>query len=484
MKWLVPTPGRHSSFPWDNTMTRIHLLLLAFSVSGSAWGQSPLGFRTDGTGRYPDAKPPLEWGPEKNVVWKIKLSQSNAIPVILGDKLFTCAEPCVLLCVHKTDGKILWQKESSYKELVLTEKEKALFEVERQKGEALRKQRSVLDKEGSILRKMLKEGSAPKEEIDQKLKLLKDQTDKLEAQRLELTTWNRYLEPGKGSGNYHPTGGYSSPTPVTDGKHVYVLFGNGLAACYDLDGNRQWLKLIEHPTAAYGHGASPVLVHDKLLVHFSDLVALNTKDGSEAWRVKIPPSHGTAMHARLGEVDVAIHPQGQVIRVRDGAILAKNLGNTGPNSPLVQDGKVFFVAGQVRGYALPTSMEIPTKWDPLWKGTRLNGGGYWFPSPILHDGLIYALSASSIFSVVDAHTGKLVYDKRLDFGGGESYPSITLAGDRLYVSSDNGTTLVLEPGREYKELARNALEPFRSSLVFEGKRMYVRTTKGLWCIGE
>ena len=55
---------------------------------------------------------------------------------------------------------------------------------------------------------------------------------------------------------------------------------------------------------------------------------------------------------------------------------------------------------------------------------------------------------------------------------------------RLYVSSDNGTTVVLQPGREYKELARNSLETFRSSLVFEGKRMYVRTTKGLWCIGE
>ena len=46
------------------------------------------------------------------------------------------------------------------------------------------------------------------------------------------------------------------------------------------------------------------------------------------------------------------------------------------------------------------------------------------------------------------------------------------------------TVHVLEPGREYKELARNSLETFRSSLVFEGKRMYVRTTKGLWCIGE
>ena len=42
-----------------------------------------------------------------------------------------------------------------------------------------------------------------------------------------------------------------------------------------------------------------------------------------------------------------------LVRVSDGAILAKNLGSTGPNSPLVQDGKVFFVAGQVRGYTLP-----------------------------------------------------------------------------------------------------------------------------------
>jgi hypothetical protein len=139
----------------------------------------------------------------------------------------------------------------------------------------------------------------------------------------------------------------------------------------------------------------------------------------------------------------------------------------------------------VRGYELPTSMNIPAKWQPLWKkGTNLKGGGYWFPSPILHDDLLYALNASSIFTVIDAKTGTIVYDQRLDFGGGESYPSITLAGDRLYVSSDNGVTLVLEPGREYKELARNSLEPFRSSLVFEGKRMYVRTTKGLWCFSE
>ena len=459
------------------------ILSLAVALGSSA-GQTPLGFRTDGTGRYPDADPPLTWADDKNVVWHIPLTQSNAIPVILGDKLLTCAEPCVLLCVNKLDGTILWKGESSYKELPLTDQEKSQFEVEKQRNAELGKHQSALDKESSLLRKALKDGTAPKDEVDKKLDGLKVQSDEIKARRAELTVFNRYSEPGKGAGGFHPTGGYSSATPVTDGKRIYVIFGNGLAACYDLDGNRQWLKLIEHPTAAYGHGASPVLVKDKLLVHFTDLVALDVKDGSEAWRVKIPPSHGTSMHARIGDVDVAIHPQGLVIRIDDGAILAKGLGSTGPNSPLVQDGKVFFVAGQVRGYALPTSLDAAGKWPPLWKGTNLKGGGYWFPSPILHDKLIYAMNAHSIFTVVDAETGKIVYEQRLEFGGGQSYPSITLAGSRLYASSDNGVTLVLEPGREYKELAHNALEPFRSSLVFEGKRMYVRTTKGLWCIGE
>ncbi len=457
--------------------------VLMLLVAGTALGETPLGFRTDGTGRYPDAKPPLQWGPETNVVWKVDLPQSNAIPVILGDKIFTCAEPCVLLCINKRDGKILWQGESSYQEIVLNDQEKAQLEVERPQAEALNLKQKTLEREVSDLRKKLRDGTVPKEPTDQKIEALYQQIKVIKADKLKLTAWNRHLEPGKGIGGFHPTGGYASATPVTDGKRVYVIFGNGLAACYDLQGNRQWLRLIEHPTAAYGHGSSPLLVNDKLLVHFEDLVALDTRDGSEAWRAKVSPGHGTAMHAQLGDTDVAIHPSGNVYRISDGEVLATRLGSTGPNSPLVQDGKVFFVAGQVQAYELPASSDT-AEWKQLWKGPRLKGGGYWFPSPILHDGLIYAMNASSIFSIVNAETGELVSERRLDFGGGQSYPSLTLAGGLLFASSDNGTTIVLEPGPEPKEIARNALETFRSSLVFDGGRLYVRTTKGLWCFGE
>src|SRR5262245_35363485 len=359
-------------------MSRLVILLLfvlGFIVSDSAMGEPPLGFRTDGTGRYVAATPPLEWAKDKNVVWHIELKQSNAIPVILGNRLFTCAEPCVLLCVNKEDGKIIWQHESSWKEITPTEKEKELIEVERKQDDELKKEQSNLEKEISALRKAIREDPTTKAKNEAKIEPLEAQLNKTRARRQTLTTLNRYREPGKDAGGYHPTGGYSSATPVTDGKHIYVIFGNGLAACYDLEGKRQWLKLVEHPTAAYGHGASPVLVGDKLLVHFSDLVALNTKDGREEWRVKIPPNHGTAMHTRLGGVDVVIHPHGQVVRVSDGTVLAKNLGSTGPNSPLVQDGKVFFVAGQVRAYELPVK-DIPEKWKPLWKPPSIEGGGY------------------------------------------------------------------------------------------------------------
>ena len=129
---------------------------------------------------------------------------------------------------------------------------------------------------------------------------------------------------------------------------------------------------------------------------------------------------------------------------------------------------------------MPSS--ISERLESLWK-SNLKGGDYWFASPVYHDGLIYAVNGNCNFSVVEAQTGKLVYYDRLDFGG-RVYPSIALAGKYVFVSSDNGVTIVLEPGREYKEIARNTLETFRSSPIFEGKRMYVRTLKHLWCIAE
>jgi hypothetical protein len=53
------------------------------------------------------------------------------------------------------------------------------------------------------------------------------------------------------------------------------------------------------------------------------------------------------------------------------------------------------------------------------------------------------------------------------------------------VGNDEGETLVLAPGREYKEIGRNVLDKGSgASPAPEGKVLLVRAGKRLYCIGE
>jgi outer membrane protein assembly factor BamB len=438
-----------------------------------------IGWRTDGSGSYPKAQPPLEWSPTKNVVWRTPMPGYGVNqPVLLGQRIFICAEPCTLLCLNRADGKILWQKNSSYSELEIAPDVRERLKVELAETAVLNKRQSAVQKEMNLLHRSLLKEKTPKKEIEEKLKPFRKQINELQQEKQKLTVAVRYTQPGT-----HSYAGYSAPTPVTDGKHVFVIFGNGLVACYDLDGDRKWLKLIEHSNAAFAHSGSPVLVAGKLLVHFTDLVALDLNTGEESWRLKLPTAHGTSLTTKIGDVDVVLTPKGALVRARDGKLLAQGLGSCGANSPVLHDGIVYYVHGPANAVRLPKSVAEPLKKVPaLWKG-KAKGGGYWFSSPVVHEGLLYAANDQCILTVLDAATGETVYEERLNLGG-STYPSISLAGNRIYISSDKGATVVLQPGREYKELARNQLEPFRSSLVFEGKRVYIRTAKNLYCIGE
>jgi outer membrane protein assembly factor BamB len=450
--------------------------VVVFSLS--AQPADSTGWRTDGTGSYPRAQPPVAWSTTKNVVWKAPMpGGSNSIPVLLEHRIFICSEPCMLLCLHKDDGRILWQRNSSLAELDIEPALREKIKLEQDEATRLDKEVSVLGRESEALRKKLKETPAARADIEKKLEELKSKSEALKERKQKLTLAAHYTERGK-----QPTAGYSSPTPVTNGKEVFVAFGNGLIACFDLDGQRKWLKLIEQSTAPFAHSNSPVLIGDKVLIHFADLVALRATDGSEIWRLKKTPAHGTPTHARIGTTDVAITPHGLMVRVDDGAVLADGLGMCGANSPILHDGVVYFVRGSATAVRLPDKLSTPASLQPLWKG-KVKGGGYWFPSPVLHDGLLYAIDDRGIFSVLEAKSGKLVYEERVELDG-THYPSVSVAGNNVFLSTDKGNTLVVKAGSKFEVVGRNQLEPFRSSLVFEGKRMYVRTQKHLFCIGE
>jgi outer membrane protein assembly factor BamB len=470
----------HPNRPFSEIVSMIKRISIAvfcnLAIMTFAPAQEFSGWRTDGTGRYPKADPPTVWGPDKNVVWKVKMPGfSVSTPVILGDKIVVGCERTTLFCFNKADGTVLWRKPSTYSDVPWSHDDKEKLKAERAQSAVWGKEQQGLEKQLNVLEKTLKDEPDNTKELKVQRDALRKQVDELRKKRQTLPLLMRATEPGQ-----HGTAGYSPGTPVSNGKQVFVAYGNGLVACHDLDGTRRWLTLMEHSSAAFGHGSSPMLAGDKVIVHYADLVALNIKDGSESWRLKLPPLHGTSIPTRIGDTEVILTPTGHMIRVADGKILADKLGLCGENSPILHDGIAYFIAGNSTAVRLPAS--IDDKVVPLWKG-KLKGGGYWFASPIYHDGLLYAVQQNRSFSVVDARTGKLVYFEKLDCGG-DAYPSVCLAGKYIYVSSDNGTTIVLEPGREYKEVARNTLETFRSSPVFEGRRMYVRSQNYLWCIGE
>lgn len=102
--------------------------------------------------------------------------------------------------------------------------------------------------------------------------------------------------------NFQRTHGPASPSPVTDGDNVYVFFGDYGALSFDGKGNERW----RHPLGPFvnqnGHGSSPILAGDKLLIVCdqqvgSFLIALDTETGETVWRAERPMStrgYGTA----------------------------------------------------------------------------------------------------------------------------------------------------------------------------------------------
>ncbi|MEL7059714.1 MAG: PQQ-binding-like beta-propeller repeat protein [Acidobacteriota bacterium] len=393
------------------TWTFSHLSSMTCTGLVACLASAPLaaevvGFRMDGDGRYPDAKPPINWSPTDNVAWKLPLSSwSNASPVLLEATgvVVVMNEPDEIVAVDMVTGKVAWR-----------------------------------DSMGDVQ---------------------------------------------VGENKAHDDNGWTSPTPVSDGTHVFSVLGSGVVAAHTVDGERKWARVVQTPEHRWGSSASPVLAGGRLIVQRSQLVALDPKTGDEVWAAESDPKWGSPIGATIGGVDVVITPAGDVFSAADGEWIAAGLGNLDYATPVIDDGVVYFIEKRALAVRLPKTVE--GSFDQVWK-SRVKGSRH-YASSLIHDGLLYAVSREQDYTVLDAATGEVLLERKLDLdansGSNSAYPSITMAGGKIFVGAVNGTTVVLEPGSEYKELARNATEGYRSSPVFAGNRMYLRAFDHLYSFG-
>ena len=127
-----------------------------------------------------------------------------------------------------------------------------------------------------------------------------------------------------------------------------------------------------------------------------------------------------------------------------------------------------------------------TRTHQVWNLWR-NRAGSNVSSPVCLDGRLYFANASngSVYCM-DAGTGNVIYDQKLDPAPGKIYASPVLAGGKLYYVSRTGGAYVVEAKPEFKLVARNDLgDPsiFDGSPAVAGSRMLLRSDKFLYCLG-
>lgn len=521
---------------------------------------SGVGWRGDGSGCYPEANPPTEWGPDKNIIWATNLpSWGNSTPVIVEDRLFVTSEPTDIICLSRLDGRVLWSASNSYFDSLTPEEMAKAKEMQRQAAEIraevqkLEQRRGELQKElnkinnlrnrvkelekklqiisnpealANRLKELEKQATdltaelakrpndgrlkkqaedvateqtllrdptllkaevekarqqltpeEPKEpELKKQLAELSRQIDEIRKNR--LAPLERYDMPPT-----HNVTGYATPTVVSDGNNVFFLGGHGMAACYTLEGKRKWLKFIAKSTDGYGHSASPIIAGGYLIVQMTGLTALNPETGEVVWEAREAVRRwGTPVVTRIGGEEVIVTPNGDFVRAADGTILARRVAKLEYAAPVLENGVAYFIEERGKALKLPETLDKPFTPQVLWTAAKIPGDRY-YASAAVADGLIYAVNQQSHFVVIDATTGEPVYGQKPNLGA-IVYPSVTLAGKYVYVSAENGITIVLEQGRAYKEIARNKLEPFRCCPVFDGEHLYIRGLKKMYCIGK
>lgn len=450
-----------------------------------------VGWRGDGSGLYPEARPPLHWSTTENLRWSTVLpSDGKASPIRVGRCVFVTAEPLSLLCLDVHTGEILWQRDHPY---IAT-----LEGAELQRAQAIMREYDgwearleAAQQECYRLRRLMRKVDGTPEQLRREAELEREVSELRERMA--------------GVGRLGPLPpldfvGYASSSPASDGERVFALFGNGVVAAYDLEGVRLWIRWLGDPASMAsrepGHAASPVVVGDVLVVGMGRLTGLDVRTGETRWQATPYDRFGTPAVARVDGADLVVTPSGDAVRASDGRILARGLSTLFWLGPLAVDQRVYFLggadllssmrsSGRSTGTGFQLTMDGPQALSaaPLWTVPLSKGRSY--SGPVHHAGLLYSLSSAGTIVVLDALTGEVRGGK--DVGEAHSSApfcsSLALAGGHLFATDARANTIVLEVGPDLREVAYNVLdETAHSNLCFDGEDVYIRTATRLYAI--
>ena len=305
----------------------------------------------------------------------------------------------------------------------------------------------------------------------------------------------------------------SSPSPVTDGRLVWIMTGTGVLKAFDFGGKELWGRDIQADYGRFGlqwgYASSPLLFEDSLYVqvlhgmHTDDpsyLLRIDKATGKTMWRVlrttrarfESPDAYTTPALLRHGNSTEIVITGGDVVTGHDPATGQElwradglNPSNDGSYrivaSPVVHGDLLFAPSRERPLLALkPGGRGDVTKSHVLWS---FNNGPD-VPTPVTDGTYLYSINDRGILYCLDARTGKVVYGpqrlRNATYSG-----SAVLADGKIYITDEDGVTTVIRSGPKFELLSENDLQDYTlSSPAVSDGQIFVRTASFIYAIGR
>lgn len=437
---------------------------VAYSASPSARQNWPQWRGPERTGVAPESKPPISWSETENLKWKIELPGSgSSTPIVWGGQIFIQA---AIATGKKIEPPVAAQPAPE----------------EPREGRRRRGRRGGFG------------GGDKPTEVHQFVLLSVDRaTGKIQWQKVA-----REELPHEG---HHREHGFSSSSPVTDGKHVIAYFGSRGLHCYDLEGNLKWSRDLGkmQTKMSFGEGSSPALHQDTVVVNWDHegddfIVAFDKETGRELWRE--PRDEDTSWatpliveHEGKAQVITGATKKVRGYDLKTGDLIWESAGLTANAipTPVASDDMVYLTSG-FRGNALYAirlgeTGDLTDSDAIVWSHRKSTP---YVPSPLLYGNRLYFFSHNSaILSCFDAKTGQPLIDAERIPGLSEVYASPVGANDHVYLVGRDGATVVIKNSDSLEIVATNTLDDsIDASPAIAGNEIFLRGRRFLYCLAE
>lgn len=461
------------------------LALAAGPLSAADWSR----FRgPNGGGVADDTGLPIEFSPDKNVVWKTELPKGHSSPVFGEDAIFLTG----------------WEGKSVF-----------TFALDRETGRILWRREIVRNREGKLHES--NGPTSPSATTDgknvyvffQDVGLLSYGPDGNERWRIPIGPFN------------NPMGMGASPILV-EGKIIQICDSESDSFMIAVDkdsGKIAWRNERDFVTRGF---STPVLYDPKdgtgmeaIVPGSYELISYKVATGEKVWWVRgltwqLKPTPvmdedtiyllNWAGSADLGQQEDVI-PFEEALKLHDkdgdGELskeeapdekMAKSWGSYDLDLSGSMDGRDWHHYRNKRA-----SVNAMNAIRLGGKGDMTEGAFRWrhyktlpnVPSPLLYKGIVYLVKDGGIVTALDKKTGEVLKQARLKEALDRYFSAPVAADGRIYMISEAGKVSVIKPGPDWEVIQTNDMRDaaYATPAIVDNK-IYLRTDWGLYCLAK